>query len=265
MRTLIVIPARGQSKGVPRKNIKPLCGQPLIAYTARTALAARRAAAVVLSTDDEEIAEVGRIHGLRVPFLRPGELARDDSPTLPVIQHALGWLEARGEAYDAVCVLQPTTPLRRPACVDACIELLETSGADAVFTVLPVPARHNPHWVYFQDERGALRLSTGEAEPIPRRQSLPAAFHRDGSVYVTRRDVVMEQNSLYGRDVRGVLVDEQDAVDIDTPDDWLRAEAMLNRRLDEYRRPAGGGALPTPSSARRGLELLPRRPDAEPR
>src|SRR5918999_94532 len=99
MRTLVVIPARGQSKGVPRKNIKPLCGQPLLAYTAESALASRRATSVVLSTDDEEIAEVGRKCGLRVPFMRPPELARDDTPTLPVVRHALAWVEAQGERY----------------------------------------------------------------------------------------------------------------------------------------------------------------------
>lgn len=227
MRTLIVVPARGQSKGIPRKNARLLCGRPLLEYTARTALAARRATSAVLTTDDAEIAEIGCRAGLRVPFLRPPELARDDSPTLPAVRHAVGWLEARGEHYDAICLLQPTCPVRRPCDVDACIELLESSGADSVVTVLPVPWRHNPHWVYFRDDAGALHLSTGESEPIPRRQSLPPAYHRAGSVYVTRRDVVMELNSLYGRDLRGFDIDPDTFVDLDTPDDWARAEALL--------------------------------------
>lgn len=229
MTTLVLIPARGQSKGVPRKNIKLLGGRPLLEYTAQTALALTRASSVVLSTDDEEIAEVGRRCGLRVPFLRPTELARDDTPTLPVIRHAFDWLESRGERYDALCLLQPTTPLRRTEDVDACIELLDESGADAVVTVLLVPARHNPHWVYFQDETGALRLSTGEASPITRRQDLPPAYHREGSVYVTRRDVVMEGNSLFGRRLLGYPIDPSSTVDIDTPDDWARAEMMVER------------------------------------
>lgn len=231
MRTLVLIPARGQSKGVPRKNIKMLCGKPLLAYTAATAMALQRADAVVLSTDDDEIAEVGRRCGLRVPFMRPPELARDDTPTLPVIRHAIGWLEEHGERFDALCLLQPTTPLRRTEDVDACIALLESSGADAVLTILPTPARQNPYWTYFQDEKGALQLSTGGVEPIPRRQSLPPAFHRAGTVYVTRRDVIMEQNSLYGQDVRGFLVDPQETVDIDSQEDWERAERVIGQRM----------------------------------
>jgi CMP-N-acetylneuraminic acid synthetase len=228
LQTLIVIPARGQSKGIPRKNVRQIGGRPLLQYTAETALAVTRAASVVLTTDDEEIATIGRQCGLRVPFLRPAELARDDTPTLPVVQHAVHWLERAGERYDAICLLQPTCPLRRPEDVDACIELLESSRADAVVTVLPVPWRHNPHWVYFRAPNGALRLSTGEAEPIPRRQSLPPAYHRAGSVYVTRRDVVMDGNSLYGRDLRGLVIDEQDFVDLDTADDWARAEQLIH-------------------------------------
>jgi CMP-N-acetylneuraminic acid synthetase len=231
MQTLGIIPARGQSKGIPRKNIRLLCGLPLLAYTAQTALASRRVSSVILSTDDKEIAEVGRQHGLRVPFLRPAELARDDSPTLPVIRHAIEWAESNGEFYEAVCILQPTTPLRSAELVDRCIGLLETSGADSVTTMLPVPARLNPHWVYFEDATGVFRLSTGESEPITRRQNLPPAFHRDGSVYVIRRDVVMDQNSLYGQTLRGVVVDPDDSVDIDSPEDWALAESMLQKRL----------------------------------
>ena len=232
MRVLGLIAARGGSKGLPRKNIRPLCGKPLLQYTAESALSARRLARVVLTTDDEEIAAVGRRCGLDVPFMRPAELAADDTPTLPVVRHALGWMEAHGEYFDAVCQLQPTHPLRRTEDIDACIELLERSGADAVMTILPVPAEHNPHWVYFRGEGGRLRLSTGEAAPIPRRQELPPAFHREGSVYVTRRDVVMEGNSLYGERVIGHLMDADRCVNIDGPEDWERAEALLSAVCD---------------------------------
>jgi CMP-N,N'-diacetyllegionaminic acid synthase len=227
VRTLAVIPARGGSKGVPRKNVRLLDGKPLLQYTAEAALAARRLERVILSTDDPEIAEVGRQCGLEVPFLRPAELARDDTPTLPVLQHAVRWAEAEGDRFDAVCLLQPTQPLRPPGLIDACIALLEESDADAALTVLPVPAEHNPHWVYFRDAEGFLRLSTGEATPIPRRQELPPAFHREGSVYVTRRDVLIEENSLYGRRVAGYPVDPARTVNIDSLADWERAERLL--------------------------------------
>ena len=232
MRVLGLIPARGGSKGVPRKNIRLLCGKPLLQYTAEAALAARRLSHVILSTEDNEIAEVGRRCGLGVPYLRPAELAQDDTPTLPVVQHAMRWMETHGEHFDAVCLLQPTNPLRRPQDIDACIERLEQSDADAIVTILPVPAEYNPHWVYFQDEGGLLRLSTGEVSPISRRQSLPPAFHREGSVYVTRRDVVMEQHNLYGSSVIGHLLDSEYCANIDSLEDWERAERLLQAKVN---------------------------------
>jgi CMP-N-acetylneuraminic acid synthetase len=224
LRVLGLIPARGGSKGVARKNARSLAGKPLLQYTAEAALAARRLDRVLLSTDDDEIAEIGRKCGIEVPFLRPAELARDDTPMLPVVQHALREREEHGERYDAVCLLQPTSPLRRAEHVDACIELLEQSGADAVVTVLPVPAEHHPYWVFFREPDGRLRPSSS-AEVPTRRQDLPPAFHREGSVYVTRRDVVLEGGSLYGSRVLGYPVPPM--VNIDTEDDWRRAEALL--------------------------------------
>jgi CMP-N,N'-diacetyllegionaminic acid synthase len=227
MRVLGLIPARGGSKGVARKNVRVLCGKPLLQWTAESALAARSLDRVVLSTEDEEIASVGRRCGVDVPFLRPSELARDDTPTLPVVQHALHELEKGGDRFDAVCLLQPTNPFRRPVDIDACVDLLSISYADAVMSVLRVPAEYNPHWVYFRAEDGSLRLSTGEPEPIARRQLLPPAFHRDGSIYVTRRNAIMDQRSLYGTRVLGFEVDRARAVNIDTPADWSRAEILM--------------------------------------
>ena len=231
LRILGLVPARGGSKGVARKNIRPLCGKPLLQYTAEAALSCRRLAKVILSTEDEEIAEVGRLSGLDVPFMRPAELAQDDTPALPVVQHAVSYLELQGERFDAVCLLQPTNPLRRAEDIDACIDLLEETGADSVVTILPVPLEYNPHWVYVRDENGRLRLSTGEAVPIPRRQQLPAAFHREGSVYVTRRDVLMEQGSLYGDYLEGFQLDPARCVNIDGYEDWQRAESLLQEQM----------------------------------
>ena len=227
MRVLGLIPARGGSKGVPRKNIKELAGRPLLAYTAESALDAKRLTRVVLSTDDEEIAAVGRALGLAVPFLRPAELARDTSPTLPVVFHALDALAAAGEEFDAVCLLQPTNPLRRAADIDACLALLAESGADSVLSVLPVPHEYNPHWVYWRAASGELHLATGESEPIPRRQSLPPAYHREGSVYATRTAALYRDGNLYGRKVLGYEMAAENSVNIDTIEDWKRAETLL--------------------------------------
>jgi len=230
MKVLGIIPARGGSKGVPRKNVRLLCGKPLLQYTAEAALAAKRLARVVLSTEDEEIAEVGRHCGLDVPFLRPLALAKDDTPTLPVLQDVVRRLATMGEVYDAVCLLQPTSPLRPATLIDSCIERLEATHADAVVTILPVPAEHNPHWTFFQDADGCLTISTGETVIIPRRQLLPPAFHREGSVYVTRYDVLMNQNSLYGKRLYGVPVLPGGSVNIDTLADWAKAESLILRR-----------------------------------
>lgn len=227
MTVLGLIPARGGSKGIAGKNIRLLDGKPLLQYTADAANAARRLSHIALSTDDEAIARVGRACGLDVPFLRPAHLAEDSTPTLPVVQHALRWFEERGTAFDAVCLLQPTNPLRRAADIDGCIDLLEQSGADAVITVLPVPCEYNPHWVFFQAGDGSLHLSTGDAAPIARRQDLPPAFHREGSVYVTRRRAVMEANTLYGTRTIGYVLSADDSVNIDDLDDWHRAETRL--------------------------------------
>lgn len=232
MRVLGLIPARGGSKGVPRKNIRMLGGKPLLQYTAETARSARLLDRVLLSTDDEEIAVIGKRCGLDVPFMRPPELAMDSTPSLLVVKHALEWLAERGEVFEAICLLQPTHPLRQAGDIDACITLLGESGADSVVTVLPVPPEHNPHWVFFKGEDGTLRLSTGETVLIPRRQDLPPAFHREGSVYVTRRDVVLKQGSLLGSRVIGYTIDPGKSVNIDTLEDWARAEMLIREKGD---------------------------------
>ena len=229
-KVLGIITARGGSKGIPRKNLAMLLGKPLLQYTAEAALAASTLSDTILSTDDEEIAEVGRRCGLEVPFMRPNELARDDSPTLPVMQHAVNFLQNLGRDYEAVCLLQPTSPLRSAEHIDACVRMLFVESADAVMTVLPVPHQYNPRWVYFQ-ENGTLRLSTGETEPIPRRQELPPAFHREGSVYVVRSDVLLGKNSLYGDRLLGYALKPDQSLNIDDLEQLRRAEELLQMRV----------------------------------
>src|SRR5688572_1736964 len=145
MNVLGIIPARGGSKGIPGKNIVPILGKPLLAYTAEAALASKRLTRVVLSTDDQSIAEVARACGVEVPFMRPPELAKDDTPTLPVLQDVVRRLEADGNKYDAICLLQPTNPLRTTEMIDQSLLLFESKSADCVITVLRIPEKHNPH------------------------------------------------------------------------------------------------------------------------
>src|SRR5688572_20125524 len=134
MRILGIVPARGGSKGIPHKNITPLLDKPLLAYTAEAAQASKRLDRVVLSTDDERIARTGAMYGLEVPFLRPPELARDDTPTIPVLQDVVRKLEREGDYFDAILTLQPTNPLRLAEDIDGAVELLERTGADSVIS-----------------------------------------------------------------------------------------------------------------------------------
>lgn len=227
MRVLGLIPARGGSKGVPRKNVRELGGKPLIGHTIDAALAATRVDRVLVSTEDAEIASVARSLGADVPFLRPDSLAEDATPMLPVLVHAIESLSAEGWMPDALCLLQPTFPFRRAEDIDACIEMFEARNVDCVISVHRVPHQFNPHWVYLKGPDGDLHLSTGEAEPIPRRQELPAAFHRSGAVYVSRAPLILERGTLYGDRVLGYETPADRSCNIDTLEDWARAEALV--------------------------------------
>lgn len=229
MRVLGIVTARSGSKGIPQKNIAPLLGKPLLAYTAQAALAAKRLDRTVLSTDDEEIAGVGRQWGLEVPFLRPPELARDDTPTVPVLQDVVRKLEGQGEFYDAILTLQPTNPLRRPEDIDGAIDLLERTGADSVISFVDVGEKHPARMKWIDDQGKVQDPPFAEATEGLARQQLQKLYLREGSIYLTRRDVLMNQSSLKGSDCRAWIVSEERACNIDTPFDLFLAEQLLKR------------------------------------
>jgi CMP-N-acetylneuraminic acid synthetase len=219
MRVLGIVTARGGSKGIPRKNVVPLLGKPL--------LAAQRLTRTVLSADDEEIAEVGRAWGLEVPFLRPPELARDDTPTIPVLQDVVRKLEASGEHYDAILTLQPTTPLRCPEDIDGAITLLEQTGADAVISFVDVGEKHPARMKFLGADGRVIDPPFAEQWEGQRRQDLVKMYLREGSIYLTRHDVLMLQHSLQGQDCRAWLVPVERACNIDTPFDLFLAAQIL--------------------------------------
>lgn len=227
MRVLGIVTARGGSKGIPRKNLVSLLGRPLLAYTAEAALAAKCLTRTVLSTEDEEIARVGRACGLEVPFLRPEELARDETPTIPVLQDMVRRLEQVGEYYDAILTLQPTTPLRRPEDIDGAIALLEQTGADSVISFVDVGEKHPARMKFITPDGLVLDPPFAEQFEGQRRQELPKLYLREGSIYLTSRDVLMQQHSLKGRDCRAWLVPVERACNIDTPFDLFLAEQMM--------------------------------------
>ena len=230
MKVLGLIPARGGSKGVPGKNSKLLGGKPLIEYTITTALSCKSLARVVVITDDSGIANISKKLGAEVPFLRPEKLASDASPTVDAVVHALQFFADLGEHFDAVCLLQPTVPFRTVPELDAAIAQFKADGTDSLVSVCPVPDKYNPHWTFLQSEpNGRLHLATGEEQIITRRQDLPKAFVRDGSIYLTKSRVVLEEYSLYGSSTAGFVNSSNPLINIDTPDDWALAEEYLAR------------------------------------
>lgn len=225
MRILGIIPARGGSKGVPGKNKKILGDKPLIVYTIEAASQSELLTDIMISTDDLEIQQIGKDYNMQAPFLRPKNLASDTAKSIDVVQHALGFMEKKGNSYDAVCLLQPTVPFRKEGTIDEAISKFKNTGLDSLVSVLPVPHEFNPSWVFIEKE-GKLSISTGDLEIITRRQELPPAYHRDGSIYITAKSVIT-QGTFYGSKLGYVVSNPQNHVNIDTLEDWRAAENIL--------------------------------------
>lgn len=231
MKILAIIPARGGSKGVPGKNIKLLNGKPLLEYTSEIALQSKYLTEVMVSTEDEPIMEVAKNLGIKVPFVRPMALAQDNTPTIDVIIHALEWYENQTIFFDAVCLLQVTSPFRTVEFLDKAIEKFMEKDTDSLVSVQKVPHEYNPHWTFEENEQGNLKIATGETEIISRRQELPTAYHRDGSIYLTKTKVLLNEHSLYGKSTAFIESDSESYVNIDTLQDWEKAEAMIQNKL----------------------------------
>lgn len=229
MKILAVIPARGGSKGIPGKNIKKLGDRPLIAYSIEAVKQSRLISKAILSSDSEDIITIAQKHGLKAPFKRPDALAQDNSKSIEVIIHALKYFKDNGQRFDAVCIIQPTTPFRDQGLFDRAIRKFIEADYDSLVSVRKVPQEYNPHWC-FEEEEGLLKISTGEEEIISRRQDLPIAYHRDGAFYITKTDVILDQNSLYGKRIGYVENSNADYVNLDTMEDWYLAENILNSR-----------------------------------
>lgn len=229
---LALIPARGGSKGIPRKNIKPFAGYPLIAWSIAAGLQANSVSRVIVSTDDEEIAAAARQYGADVPFLRPSELAQDRTPDLPAFEHALKWLEEiEGYKPEIVVQLRPTSPVRPRDMVDSAVRILvENPDADSVRGV--VPAGQNPFkmWRFHGYDKPMTPLLEvdGIAEPYNApRQILPPAYWQTGHIDAIRTTTITRKNSLTGSVVYPLVIDPRYTVDIDTPSDWAKYEALV--------------------------------------
>ncbi len=231
MEILGIIPARGGSKTLPRKNLYPLGGKPLIKYTFDAAKRSKYLSRIILTSDDEEIALLGRQNGIEVPFIRPADLARDDTPTLPVIQHAVDYLEkTEGYSPGILVILQPTSPLRKSRHIDEAVELLINTGASSVVSVVEVPHQYNPVSLMRVKDGRLVPFLEGEGTRILRKQDKPKVYARNGAaVYVVRRETLIKQNSLFGRDCRPLVMSYEESVDIDSVFDLQIAEMLLLR------------------------------------
>jgi CMP-N,N'-diacetyllegionaminic acid synthase len=224
---LVVVPARGGSKGVPLKNIRPLLGRPLIAYTADVVKALDYVDRAVVSTDHPEIAHIAEQAGLSVPFLRPADISGDRISDVPVLIHALTEMEQRdGRRYDVVVMLQPTAPLRQPTQVDAAIRKLLSGDWDSVWTVSPTDLKYHPLKQLNLDAAGAVSYFDPRGAGIIARQQLEPIYHRNGVAYALTRGCLLDHQSLLGRRGSAVVIEEK-MLSIDTVEDFEQTEALL--------------------------------------
>lgn len=232
-----LITARGGSKSIPRKNIKSFLGRPLIALAIETLKKSKVCERVVVSTDDQEIADIAKKYAAEVPFLRPTELAQDDTPTLPVIQHAVMWLKEH-EAYapDFVVLLEPTSVGKRSFHVRAVVDMLAQTGADSILTVAEVPSDWHSDWQLTLDAEKRVKIFTGGAikNVIRRRQDLSKTYSCDSAVIAFKPELLFaDEPSFYGDDARAYITEQKYALDLDAPEDWEAAEQRVKKILDE--------------------------------
>ena len=225
--TIGVIPARGGSVGVPLKNIRELCGKPLIYYVIKAALASKYLRRVIVSTDHEEIARISREYGAEVPFKRPADIS-EDVPTELVIQHAVKFIEnEEGRKIDIVITLQATTPLLNAGDIDASVEKLVEEEIDSAITVKEV--EEYPWWMMRMDKTGRVKPFLGQdmAGETMVRQTLEKLYIPNGGVYATKRDVVMKENRIIGKKCGAVVMPLERSVDIDTELDFKIIETII--------------------------------------
>ena len=226
--TLALVPARGGSKSIPLKNIQPLGGRPLIEYVLTAIARSGVVDRICVSTDDERIAAAARAAGAGVPFLRPRELAGDHTPTIDAVEHALDWLD-RNEHYRPECVLlvQPTEPFVRPEQIRKTLELLLARGADSAITVVEVPRNYHPYHIRVLDRDRWLKFADEEAHYAhPARQDDPPMW-AFANLYWFRRESFLRTKRIETGKLVSLPVDAVSALDINTPDDWRVAEALI--------------------------------------
>lgn len=222
---IAIIPARGGSKGLANKNICLLNKKPLIAYTIEVALQSTKINKVVVSTDNRSIAKIAEKYGAQVPFFRPQRLAQDTTPMSDVIQHTVKSLEKKGEKYDYILILQPTSPLRRLIDINKAINKIITLKTDSVISVCQT--EYSPYWMKVINNDRIFPLIKGEE--YTRRQDLPPVYRLNGAIYLIKRENLMTKN-IFGNICRPLIMAVENSIDIDTIDDLHKAELILKRK-----------------------------------
>jgi N-acylneuraminate cytidylyltransferase/CMP-N,N'-diacetyllegionaminic acid synthase len=224
-----IIPARGGSKGLPRKNIKPLLSKPLIAWTIEQALASKYFDRVIVSTDDKEIAEISKKYGAEVPFMRPKELAEDNAKGIDVVLHAIDWLRKndRREQHDLLMLLQPTSPLRATEDIDKTIELLFLKKAKAIVSVCEVD--HHPLWANTLPEDGCMKNFIRQKIMNKNRQELPIFYRLNGAIYLAFCDYIKQFKSFIGKETFAYIMPQDKSIDIDNEIEFELTRIIMKR------------------------------------
>ena len=227
-----IIPARGGSKGIPNKNIRPLAGQSVLAYAKASAEKSGLIDRLILSTDSEKISDLAKDIALEVPFIRPAELAQDDSPMFPVIVHAVEEIEKEGWLPEIIVLLQASAPLRKAQHIVQAIEMLRESRADSVVSVVEIPHLFAPQKA-LKLEDGALKFWLKDGKAITRRQQLAPSYAREGTIYAFWRRTLMEMGSIYGERCLPLMLPDEESLTLDSEADWKKAESLLEaKRLE---------------------------------
>jgi CMP-N,N'-diacetyllegionaminic acid synthase len=233
-RVLAIVPARAGSKGLPGKNIRPLAGKPLLAWPIEAANASRYVDRVIISTDSQEFADIAVTHGAECPFLRPAELASDTAPSIGFISHAISALEADGELYDIIVLLEPTSPLTEASDVDAALEQLVAGDGDAIVGVSSMETQH-PAFAVLRGAAGRIApAQSADFANLPRRQDLAPVFALDGSLYISTVDALRRERGFCHARTLGYVTERHKAFEVDDLVDFIAIEAIM-QRLPEIR------------------------------
>lgn len=225
MKILAIIPARGGSKGLPGKNIKPLNNKPLIGWSIESAEKSKLITKTIVSSDDVKIIEVAKQYGADVPFVRPSELANDTASTKDVILHALEYFKTNNSKFDYIVLLQPTTPFRKQGDIDKMIKIAISTNADMVVSVKETSS--NPYYVLFEEDKDGYLQKSKESN-FTRRQDCPIVYEYNGSIYIIKVDSLLKHNSLSFPKTVKYLMDDYHSVDIDNQFDFNFAEFLLS-------------------------------------